>query len=457
MTAAVAEAVDVMYPRLAPPWPERSFAQDWHDAAGALGIDPFDWQSIAAEYLMAADEDGYWLYPEIAVVVARQNGKTELLQPLIVDELDHGGHILHTAQNRELPRETFLRVAAYYETERPDDVVTSRRANGQERVTLKNGGTYTIVAPQRGARGKSGVTLLIVDEAREFEDNDTIGAAMPTLTASPNPRAIFLSNAGSENSVVLNDLKRRAGEDPSLCYLEWSAAPERPIDDREGWREANPSPLVTLDFLARQYASRPPAVFETEHLCRWVTTMAPSLVAMAAWERLERPLEAMQAPSMGIALDAAGRRVSAVLAWPQSDGSLAVTMAAEVTGDPIDVNAFGKDLGKLATRLKVVAIGYDPATDQDLARHLPNAKPLAPREYAQASERFVHSIEGERIRHADSDPISGDLPYTARKVSNAGIWSAVKASEERPITASLAAIRAVWLAAAPKPEKPRVY
>jgi hypothetical protein len=445
------------YPRVAPPWPERSFVDDWHDASVALGFEPFEWQDIAATYLMAADDDGYWLYPELAVVVARQNGKTELLQPLIVDELDHGGRVLHTAQNRELPREMFLRIADYFEAERPGDVRNIRRANGQERIELHNGGQYTIVAPQRGARGKSGVTLLIVDEAREFEDFDAIGAAMPTLSASPNPRAVFLSNAGSDDSVVLNDLKHRSTSDPSLCYLEWSAAPDLARDDRDGWRQANPSPLITMDFLQRQYDSRPPALFETEHLCRWVETMAPSLLAPAAWERLERPLEVPQAPSMGIALDVSGTRASAVLAWAQSDGTIAVTMVAEVTGQPIDLDLFGKALKERCAKLKVSGVAYDPATDTDLSRYLPNPKALGPREFAQASERFVRSVEGERIRHSDARPIAGDLPYTARKVSSAGIWQAVKARDETPITAALAAIRAVWLAAAPLPAKPRVY
>ena len=430
---------------------------DWHAAADELGFEPFDWQAIAAEYLMAADDNGRWLYPELAIVVARQNGKTELLMPLIVDELDHGGRVLHMAHNRDLPRELFLRIATFYEVERPDEVDTIRRANGQERIELVNDALYTIVAPKRGARGRSAITLLIVDEAREFEDFEAIGAATPTQSAVENPRAVYLSNAGSDDSVVLNDLKTRSATDPSLAYLEWSAAPERAIDDREGWREANPSPRITMAFLERQFVSRTPALFETEHLCRWVETMAPSLVAPVAWERLERPVEAYKGPMMGIALDTSGTRASAVLAWPQSDGSIGVTMAAEVTGEPIDVNAFGKALADRCRKLKVPTVAYDPATDADLARHLPNAKPLAPREFAQASERFVRSVEGERIRHSDARPIAADLPYTARKVSDRGIWQAVKARDETPITASLAAIRAVWLAAAPTPAKPRVY
>jgi len=444
-------------PRIAPPRPRWSYVDDWHAAAGALGIEPFEWQATAAEYVMAVDDAGRWLYPETAIVVARQNGKTELLRPLIVDALDHGLRILHTAQNRDLPRETYLSIVGYYEDERADDVLEARRANGQERLRIHGGGMYAIVAPQRGARGRPGIDLVIIDEVREFEDFDLIGAIQPTTTAVDNPRTVYLSNAGHDASVVLNDLRRRADVDPSLCYLEWSAPPELAADDRIGWRQANPSPLVTDEKLERFYASLPRAIFETEHLCRWVRSMLPSLVNVSSWERLETPLEAMAQPSLGIALDGPLGRASAVLAWPQSDGTLAVTMAAEVHGDPLDVSAFGKALGELATKAKVAATAYDPATDADLARHCPNPKPLGPREFAQASERFVRSIDGARIRHADAAPIGGDLPATARSTGSHGVFIASKAQEDRAITASLAAIRAVWLAAAPKQPKPRVY
>jgi len=132
-------------------------------------------------------------------------------------------------------------------------------------------------------------------------------------------------------------------------------------------------------------------------------------------------------------------------------------MAADVTGSPIDVDAFGKALKERCKELKVAAVAFDPATDTDLARHLANTKPLGPREFAQASERFVRSVEGERIRHSDARAIAGDLPYVARRVSAVGIFQAVKARDETPITAALAAIRAVWLAAAPLPSRPRVY
>jgi hypothetical protein len=62
-----------------------------------------------------------------------------------------------------------------------------------------------------------------------------------TLQRDEDPQIIYLSNAGDETSIVLNSLRDRAAEDPRLAYLEWSAAPDRADDDRDGWAEANPA------------------------------------------------------------------------------------------------------------------------------------------------------------------------------------------------------------------------
>ena len=119
-------------------------------------------------------------------------------------------------------------------------------------------------------------TCLSLMSFREFEDFDFIAAAAPTIFASANPQILYLSNAGTERSVVLNDLKQRAGQS-GIAYLEWSAAPHRAADDHEGWLEANPSigygnqTIERLQSLYDKYESSAQlAVFETEHLCRWV-------------------------------------------------------------------------------------------------------------------------------------------------------------------------------------------
>lgn len=446
-------------PRVAPPEPVRSQLTEYDAAAKSLGIKPMAWQRIAARYMTAleagARKDPMWRYREVCVVAARQNGKTELLLPLVKMRLRAGRRIIHTAQNRSLPRETFLRLAV--DLNGDPDVVEIRYANGQEVIKMANGGRYTLVAPRPGARGNA-VDDVILDEVREHRSFDLIGAIKPTMTASRNPQIIYLSNAGDDGSVVLNDLRRRAETDPKLAYLEWSAAPSRDLDDVAGWTEANPAlgTTITLDTLADARRSLPEAVFETEHLCRWVSSMQPRLVSMAAWEATKGRLEAPLRPTLGLNMDPSGTRASGVIAWPQSDGTVAVKVIADVTGEPIDLERFGPELRDLAIKLGVTVVVHDPFS-ADLARYFRDPKAMTGTTYANACERFVRLIESGKLRWADAESIGSDLEYVGRKAFARGNWIAVRTNEERPVTSALAAIYATWVASEPHPAAPRIF
>ena len=372
----------IAVPRLAPPTPARSLLADYEAAARELGIRLMPWQRIAARY-MTAGTAKRWAFRSVCIVVARQNGKTELLLPRVVMGLKAGRRMLHTAQNRALPRETFLRVAQALNGH--PDVVEVRYANGQEVIKWANGGRYTLVAPRPGVRGQS-VDDVILDEVREQRSFDLMAGIKPTMTASRNPQIIYLSNAGDADSVVLNDLRRRMDSDPSLAYLEWSAGEDRALDDPAGWAEANPALGITIqvETLLDFYGSFPAPVFETEHLCRWVVSMQPRLVSDAAWQRSRGVLEEPSKPSMAVSMDPSGTRASAVVAWQQSDGTVACRVVADVTGHPIDTKVLGPDLRAIAKRLGARQVAYDPWTDLDLARHFAKPEALGGRDYANA-------------------------------------------------------------------------
>src|SRR4026208_700921 len=91
-------------PRPPPPVPARTPVKEFTAPAAELDINLWPWQQTVARYLTALAAGDRRLYREIAIIVARQNGKTELRIPLIVERLLAGERIMHTAQNRELPR-----------------------------------------------------------------------------------------------------------------------------------------------------------------------------------------------------------------------------------------------------------------------------------------------------------------------------------------------------------------
>jgi phage terminase large subunit-like protein len=468
-------------PRIAPPVPARSLIREYDAAAHSLGIRLMPWQKIAARYLTAVRSRTRagavrWLFREIAIVVARQNGKTHLLLPLILVLLKLGLRILHTAQNRELPRETFEALAGWLsdpthpERRAEYGVVEIRWANGQQKIRLANGGLYTLVAPRPGVRGHH-VDVVILDEAREQKSYALLAGIRPTIKASKAPLFVYLSNAGDEDSIVLNDLRRRGtkldGSEPRLCYLEWSAAPERADDDVEGWAEANPALGITIEPEAIDDDRRalPPAKFETEDLCRWVTSMQPRLLPEESWTRARAELGDPVWPMLGVSMDPTSRRASAVLAWQLTDGTIGVRVAFDVVGSPIDTDRLGTELGQYALKTGVRRIGFDDWTDQELEKYLVATsttlrkvtKAINGREFANASESFVRIVTSGRLRWDAGEAIEADLAWTARREHESGAWIAVKASEERPITAVLAAIRAVWLASGPRPSAAEVY
>jgi hypothetical protein len=458
-------------PRVAPPVPARSDIKAFHEMASSMGIELMPWQDTAARYLTATGADGKLLYREVCIVVARQNGKTTLTKPLIIRGLRAGKKILHIAQNRNLPRRMFDIIADALSEEpelfpkRRGRTIWPRYGAGQEEIILASGGEYRIAAAGRGgARGLS-TDIVIIDELREMDTFEVIEAAQPTLTMSPDPQMVYLSNAGHDGSVVLNAVRQRAERDTSLAYLEWSAAPERPASDVTGWAEANPAlghyPAV-MDTLERAYRSHSLggtlAIFETENLCRWVPTMRERLLDGFAWARCETTeLPDPVRPFMAVSMDPSGTRASAAIAW-QVDDAIAVRLLFDVTGEPIDTPKLGDDMAKLALRLGVTEVAYDPLTDADLARYFRKSRKVVGQEFANASARFVTAALSTKIRWLDeTGAITDDLAWTARKPHDeSGSFQAVRSKDERPITASLAAIRAVWLASGPRPAVPQV-
>jgi hypothetical protein len=434
-------------------------------AADELGIHLMPWQVVAATYIHALGPDDLWLYPDVVDVVSRQQGKTELLLPFIVSRLWLNRRIMHTAQNRELPREVHGRVADFFLEHYPHLLKRKPRfANGQEEIRLLGGGHYRIVAPTRGgARGPANDDL-IVDEARELDGFSFIAAANPTLQASRNPQKLWLSNAGDETSIVLNALRKRADEDPSLAYLEWSASPERDADDREGWLEANPAighlpqAMENLENSYRSYSlSGQMAIFETEHLCRWVPTMRPRLVDDFAWKRAQAlKVAPVRRPSFGISYAPEGR-ASVVMAWREDAQHVALRELFDVEVDETGIAELGADALKQARRLGAASVGYDDATDRDLARQFTGSfakrtKPVIGKDFQNATEAFVRGIESGTLRWLDGDHITADLAMTSRKDNDeTGTYHAVRSKDDVPITAALAAIRAYWLASVSSP------
>src|SRR5690606_7765235 len=114
--------------------------------------------------------------------------------------------------------------------------------------------------------------------------------------ARANGQIWAISNAGDDQSVVLNHLRDAAlsGRDPSICLLEWSGPDGCELDDTEAWAQANPGLGYTVSEAAIRSAlgTDPPAVFRTEVLCQRVDVL-DGAVDLAAWKDCADPAGTM--------------------------------------------------------------------------------------------------------------------------------------------------------------------
>lgn len=319
-------------------------------ARDLLGQPLFPWQEWLVTHALELNPDDTFRFRVIVVLVARQNGKTEVVKVvslwrLFMDmKLATGGDfrgVLGVAQDLDVARESWEKCIGAIE-ESPDLMEETAgknwiaRGNGKEYFTLTGNRRYKIAAANRSAgRGKT-IHHLNLDELREQRKWDGWSALSKTTMAVPNSQIWAFSNAGDDESVVLNHLREVAlsGADPSVFIAEWSGEDDCELDDPYAIAQANPSlghGTIGWPAIKTALATDPPAVFRTEVLCQRVDTLEEA-VSLSAWRALADPagnLEALRR-RLAVCLDVApdGGHATLAVAGQQQDGRIRVEIAA---------------------------------------------------------------------------------------------------------------------------------
>lgn len=270
--------------------------------AAAAGLHLDDWERWVLEQGLGRSGDGKWSAFEVALIVARQNGKGAILEALELAALfldDFGVDlILHSAHEFKTASEAFRRIQA-----RVDNHPSFRRRvrqvylqRGAESIELRNGKRLRFIARSSGSGRGFSADLVILDEAYELGDA-AMAALLPTLSARPNPQIWYTSTAGLPTSSQLGLVRGRGlrGDDPSLAFFEWSADPDSydPADPR-CWAQANPGLgiRITEEYVAKERAALSPAEFARERL-----SIGDYPVDGGAWEVVGRDAwDACRAP-----------------------------------------------------------------------------------------------------------------------------------------------------------------
>lgn len=258
-----------------------SDGKDASELTCVYGFKLDEWQDLVLESWLGRDSEDKYTATSCGLSVPRQNGKNAILEARELYGLCvNGEKILHTAHRVDTARKSFLRLVRFFDERVNPDlaemVEVVRRTNGQEAITLINGGSIEFSSRVNGGARGSTYDVVVFDEAQELTD-DQMESILSTVSASPsgNRQLIFTGTPPSPVSPGTVFKRKRAaalnGEDLFASWHEWSVAEVGDINDRDRWYETNPALGVRLDenFTATECATLSESGFARERLGWW--------------------------------------------------------------------------------------------------------------------------------------------------------------------------------------------
>lgn len=441
-----------------------SFARD------VIGISLDPWQEWLVIHAGELTPDGLPRFRQVLVLVARQNGKTFLLEVLALFWLyiEQVRLVLGTSTNLDYAKEAWEKAVTLAEhTPALSREIPAksgiRRANGEQTLTVSSG-RYKIAASNRKGGRSLTIDRLIMDELREHHDWSAYSAAVPATSAVPDAQVWMISNAGDDRSVVLNSLREQAleGSDPRLGLFEWSAPDDSEPTDESALAAANPNlgRRISLDSLmgdalrAKAAGGEQLTSFLTEHHCRHVPLLNAAITPGDWLACLDKGTLDDVRERVTLCLDISPDMLHATLcaAALLDDGRARVEPVA-AWGGPGCTDTLRRELPGLVLRVKPRALGWFPSGPAAaLAADMAERQGWPPQgvtveeirgDVAASCMGFVEQIMTRRVAHS-GDPLLDAHVAGAEKLTHGDGWRFARKSGH--VDALYAAAGAVHLA-----------
>jgi Phage Terminase len=445
-------------------------------AERVLGMELYPWQKFFLIHALELNEDGSYRFNTVLLIVARQNGKTELLKLLALWKLfmDDNRLVLGAAQTLDLAKESWNMCA---ETILDSPALRKRvsakisdwwrQGNNAPHIKLLTGARYQVISTNRRARGKSTDTLLL-DELREQRDEEAWAALANTTIARPNHQKFLFTNAGDVESVVLNNLRAVAlanlegeevtGEQP-VAIFEWSAPEDADPEDESVWPMANPSLgyTITVRTLRAALGTQSIERFKTENLCMPVDALNAA-IDLGGWTSGTNRKGGIPAGARDVSfcLDVSPDSLHVTLAAAQltPQGRVWVEIVKDWKGkDAVQVAT--ADLAGWIEAKRPRVLGWFPSGPGGVFSSLlgPDAKPLrgvevrkiAGADVAGVCMSFAEQVQARRISHAGDELLNAHVTGAKKTLSGDG-WRFQRRDDGRPVDAAYAAAGAIHIA-----------
>ncbi len=426
--------------------------------AGRYGLVADPWQHELLRDWLATDKSGKLLATRCGVSVPRQNGKGAAIEIAVLAKMLMGRRVLHTAHEVKTARKAFIRLSAFFENERqfPElaGMVSSvRKTNGQEAITLTNGGSCEFIARSKGSGRGFTVDDLFMDEAQDL-DEDAYAALLPTISAAPSgdPQQAMLGTppTGKMSGDVFGRMRADAlsGKSRRLAWSEWSVEGEFDIDDATLWATVNPALLagrLGIETIRDERAAMDDETFARERLGMWAGETGRAVIDPTSWARaadmMSEPID-----RLALAIDVTPDRTSGsvAVAGQRADERWHIEMVDNRNG----VGWLVERVAGIVTRQGIRAVVIDGASPaQSLVEPLEGkgvtVTTTTARQMVSACGEFYDAVMEDRLRHIDQPQLSASLGG-ARKRSLGDAWAWHRKNATSDITPIVAATLALW-------------
>ena len=401
-----------------------------------LGLEFDGWQVDLNRCILGKSRSGYYAADTVAMSIPRQVGKTWDIGALVfaLCIINPGTTVVWTAHRFKVARETFdsLKNVATLSTMAPHidpDKITT--AAGNEQIPFRNGSRLIFAARERGAiRGFSKVGILVLDEAQILSEHALADLA-PTMNQAANPLILLMGTPPkpTDPGEVFRRLRSEAldGDSEDVLYVEFSAKAGSDPDDREAWREANPSypkrtPARSIQRLKKLLSAED---FLREALGIWDEDGYTGPFSPGAWPACATTTEPPAVKCLGLALDV--DRVWLSLAAGSSGTRKAMGAVLRVRYD----HAGGQLLAELAriARERDVPVAIDkrgPAGSliEDVESLGVEVVGAGLEDYVQACADVFDAVEAKELNHGDDPDLNrAVLAAGWRYVGDRRVWS----------------------------------
>lgn len=460
-----------------------SYGERVSEFAAACGVNLFPWQRYVIDGLFAVDAAGKWAATEFGLLVARQNGKGEVLVAYSLAHLflfpradNKRKTIIYTAHEVKIAADGFARIRGVIESvpRLADRVAHIYTANGQEGIVLKPrkgqalGDRIKFIARSKNSGRGFSADVLIQDEAQE-ESEAAHAALSYTQTSVPNRQEFFAGTVpedGVNDGAVFEGVRDRGRSDAvsRTGWMEWSLpgsqepGAELDMSDEEGWAAANPSVGVIEGFdlgrIAEELArdtSPGAAIFGRERLSVWPDRAPDAEVVlndldMGQWGEGVVPVRPAVGASVVLAPVVAdsGGYGSIAGAWRLPDGRIYV----EHLDTRVQTAWIPQRLAELKSELGASSVVMDERKNAAIIADMGKVRlkylRMNATEVAAAYAMTLEAVNTGRVVHRDQVEVTLSLRHAQPRKVGAYGWTWEQSNESEPVSQAQAITNAIW-------------